>query len=69
MDIPREIRNEASFSEKDGVTTLVLVCVPVKASAAELRTFNEIRESMDQGYGGTLSQLSNYLEETKVYRQ
>ena len=62
MDVPREIRNEVTLSEKDGVTTLFLVCAPVNATAAELKTFDDIRESMEQGYGGTLSQLGQYLE-------
>ncbi|MES2892720.1 MAG: SRPBCC domain-containing protein [Bacteroidota bacterium] len=61
MDVPREIRNELTLTELDGVTTLVLVCTPVNANASEIQTFSDIADSMEHGYGGTLGQLEQYL--------
>jgi len=65
IEVPREILNEVSFSEKDGVTTLVLISRPVNASQQEEDTFNDIKESMEGGYGGTFDQLSTYLDSLK----
>lgn len=64
MDIPREILNKLSLEEQDGVTTLTLISEPINASEAEIETFIAIKESMEQGYGGTFGQLENYLNQT-----
>jgi len=62
LDVPREILNEVTLEETDGVTTLTLNSTPVNATAAEIDTFNAITESMQKGFSGTFGQLEKYLE-------
>jgi uncharacterized protein YndB with AHSA1/START domain len=59
---PMEIENSATFTEKDGVTTVSLRAVPFGESAAERQYFEELKPSLEQGYGGTLDQLGAYLK-------
>ncbi len=59
---PLEIENTATFTEKDGVTTVSLRAVPFGESAAERQYFEELKPSLEQGYGGTLDQLGGYLK-------
>jgi uncharacterized protein YndB with AHSA1/START domain len=59
---PLEIENTATFTEKDGVTTVALRAIPFGESAAERRYFEELKPSLEQGYGGTLDQLAAYLK-------
>ncbi|MBC7864826.1 MAG: SRPBCC domain-containing protein [Bacteroidia bacterium] len=61
LDFPKEILNTVTFSEKDGVTTLTITAKPLNATENEISTFYSLTESMQQGYGGTLDQLDNYL--------
>jgi uncharacterized glyoxalase superfamily protein PhnB/uncharacterized protein YndB with AHSA1/START domain len=62
MDVPREILNKITLTEKDGITTLLLYSEPVNASESEISTFAAITEGMEKGYGGTLNQLEHYLK-------
>ncbi|AYQ29799.1 MULTISPECIES: SRPBCC domain-containing protein [unclassified Polaromonas] len=59
---PMEIENTATFTEKDGVTTVSLRALPFGESAAERQYFEELKPSLEQGYGGTLDQLASYLK-------
>ena len=59
---PLEIENTATFTEKDGVTTVALRALPFGESAAERQYFEELKPSLEQGYGGTLDQLAAYLK-------
>jgi uncharacterized protein YndB with AHSA1/START domain len=59
---PMEIENTATFTEKDGVTTVSLRALPFGESAAERQYFEELKPSLEQGYGGTLDQLGDYLK-------
>ncbi len=59
---PLEIENTATFTEKDGVTTVSLRALPFGESAAERQYFEELKPSLEQGYGGTLDQLGDYLK-------
>ncbi|MBS1597002.1 MAG: SRPBCC domain-containing protein [Bacteroidetes bacterium] len=61
IDVPREMLVRITLSENNGATTLTLVSEPINASEKEIDTFNAIRESMVQGFGGTFNQLENYL--------
>lgn len=59
---PLEIENTATFTEKDGVTTVALRAIPFGESAAERQYFEALKPSLEQGYGGTLDQLAGYLK-------
>ncbi len=61
FDLPKEIHNSITLTEDNGLTTLQLVSKPVNASEAEIACFLSIKESMEQGFGGTFSQLQAYL--------
>jgi uncharacterized protein YndB with AHSA1/START domain len=62
FDLPKEILNSITLTEVDGITTLVLKSEPINASESEIDCFNSITESMEQGFGGTFSQLADYLD-------
>lgn len=61
FDLPKEILNSITFTEDNGITTLQLVSKPINASESEIACFHSIKESMEQGFGGTLGQLETYL--------
>lgn len=61
FDLPKEILNCITLTEKDGITTLELKSEPINASESEVNCFNSITQSMEQGFGGTFSQLADYL--------
>ena len=65
LDVPREILVKITLSEKDGTTTLSLVSEPLNATDSEANTFEAMKDSMNQGFGGTLSQLEAYLTLTQ----
>jgi uncharacterized protein YndB with AHSA1/START domain len=58
---PMEIQNTVTFSEKDGVTTVALRATPFGESADERKYFEELRPSLQEGYGGTFDQLADFL--------
>ena len=62
MDVPKEILCKITLTEKEGITTLLMQSEPYNASEAEINTFVAIYEGMEQGFGGTFSQLENYLK-------
>lgn len=65
LDVPREIRNTITLTEKNGITTLLLHSEAINASENEIKTFVAMTEGMQQGFGGTLNQLEKYLSGLK----
>lgn len=61
---PLEIENTVTFSEQDGVTTVTLRAQPFGEVQAERQFFDELRSSLEQGYGGTFDQLGEHLLRT-----
>jgi uncharacterized protein YndB with AHSA1/START domain len=58
---PLEILNILTFEEQDGKTLLTMRGGPVNPTDEEAAFFASMRESMEQGFGGTFSQLDEYL--------
>jgi uncharacterized protein YndB with AHSA1/START domain len=58
---PLEIENVVTFQERAGATTVILRAQPFGETPQERQYFQEIRPSLEQGYGGTLEQLTVYL--------
>ncbi|SDN42385.1 Uncharacterized conserved protein YndB, AHSA1/START domain [Paenibacillus sp. yr247] len=58
---PLEIRNTLTFEEQDGKTVLTMRGGPVNPTDEESAFFVSMTESMQQGFGGTFSQLDEYL--------
>lgn len=59
--IPLEIQNEVSFTEQAGKTLVTLHARPHGATEEERKVFESMFSSFEQGYGGTLEQLSTHL--------
>ncbi len=58
---PLEMLSTFTLTEQGGKTTFTIRWSPLNASAAERKTFDEGRGGMQQGWGGTLDQLKEYL--------
>jgi uncharacterized protein YndB with AHSA1/START domain len=58
---PLEIENSVTFTEHAGTTTVSLRAEPFGEVAEERKYFEELRSSLEQGYGGTFEQLADYL--------
>ena len=58
---PLEIQNTVTFTEQEGITTVTLRAEPFGEVEAERKYFEELRPSLEQGYGGTFEQLADYL--------
>jgi uncharacterized protein YndB with AHSA1/START domain len=58
---PLETLSTTTLTERDGRTTLELRWVAINATEAERKTFDSSHESMTQGWGGTMEQLTAYL--------
>ena len=58
---PREMLSTITFTEQLGRTTVTIRWAPHNATAVERKTFDEGRDSMKQGWGGTMEQLTAYL--------
>lgn len=61
-EFPKEIRNELTLTESDGVTTLVLRGGAIQASDAEAAFFEAMIGNMELGFAGTFEQLETYLK-------
>ncbi len=61
---PPEMLSSFIFTEQAGKTTFTVKWVPFNATEIEVKTFREGMASMQQGWTGTLDQLTEYL--TKV---
>jgi len=58
---PLEILNTLTLVERGGKTTLSLRGSPINPTVEERNTFESFFKSMEQGFGGTLVQLVEYL--------
>ena len=59
---PLELLSTFTFEQlPDGKTKFTVRWAPHKANAEEQKTFDSSRDSMTQGWGGTLEQLGAYL--------
>lgn len=58
---PLEILNTLTFTENEGKTTVTLRGGPINATEEEMKMFDSMHESMQQGFAGTFGQLDEYL--------
>ena len=59
---PRELLTTVTFEPQGAGTKLTVRWIPLEGSSAlERKTFDEGRESMKMGWGGTLDQFASYL--------
>lgn len=58
---PLEIENRVTITERDGVTTVQLRALPFGETPDERQYFEDLRPSLNEGYGGTLDQLEAHL--------
>ena len=63
---PLEMLSTTTFSEQAGKTTMTLKWAPLNATEEERKTFEAAHKGMEQGWTGTLDQLSEYLADAKV---
>ena len=63
---PLETLSTVIFTEQGGKTKVTVQWIPADSSSElERRTFDEGRDSMKQGWGGTMDQLATYLGQAK----
>lgn len=60
-DWPLETLSTVLFEEQGGKTKVTVQWLPHEATEAERRAFDEGRDSMKQGWGGTFDQFAAYL--------
>jgi uncharacterized protein YndB with AHSA1/START domain len=58
---PLETLSTLTFTEHDGKTTLTVHWIPINETDEERKTFEDGRDSMRQGWKGTMDQLAGYL--------
>lgn len=58
---PREVHSILILEDAGSKTKLLMRSYPINATDIEKKTFEEGRDSMRQGFGGTLSQLDEYV--------
>ena len=58
---PLEIENTVTFTEEGGGTTVSLRARPFGALEVERQYFDDLRGSLDDGYGGTFERLADHL--------
>lgn len=59
---PAEIINVFTFTEQDGVTTITNQCCPVDATAAEVASFEENKDSLRGGLEASMDKLAAQVE-------
>lgn len=64
---PLDLLMTVTFIERDGRTTVTLTNEPVNATAAERAAFEEGRDSMRKGFGGTFDQLAGFVSKDEEY--
>lgn len=62
---PLFLLTEVTFSERNGKTSVTIKWLPLDATEEERKVFDSRLDSMNQGWGGTLDQLTAYLAKTK----
>lgn len=60
---PLQMLSSVSFAEEGGRTTVTVQWAAFEATAEEQNVFTEGHASMQQGWGGTLDKLEEYLKE------
>ncbi|WP_157753029.1 SRPBCC domain-containing protein [Chitinophaga sp. MD30] len=63
LPFPLEVHYKLVFSEYNGATTITLTGTPVDADPEATAGFHAIRDSMEQGFGGTFGKLAHYLQQ------
>ena len=63
---PREMLSTITFEERQGKTTVTVRWSPYNATEAERKTFDAGRDSMKEGWTGTLDQLESDLAKAKL---
>jgi uncharacterized protein YndB with AHSA1/START domain len=63
---PLEMLSATTFTEQDGKTTMTLKWSPLNATEEECKTFAAAHKGMEQGWTGTLDQLTEYLAGSAV---
>ena len=63
---PLELHNTLTLTEHEGKTALALRTAPVEPTAAEREMFESFFDSMEQGFAGTMEQLTDYLDRVQV---
>ncbi len=58
---PLKLLTTVELNEIDGGTELILTWTPLDANEAECTIFGESMASMEQGWGGTFGQLTQFL--------
>ena len=61
QSFPLEILNTLTLMEHEGKTTLLIKGKSINATTDEVKFFEGMFESMQQGFGGTFDQLDEYL--------
>jgi uncharacterized protein YndB with AHSA1/START domain len=62
---PLDMLSTVSFEEQGGKTKVTVQWLPAdSATDVERKTFDEGRDSMKQGWGGTMDQFADYLKST-----
>jgi uncharacterized protein YndB with AHSA1/START domain len=62
---PLEILNTLTLTENARKTTLTIKGAPINATGEEYDKYEEMHQSMQQGFGGTFDQLAAYLQKIK----
>ena len=58
---PLEMLTESTFTEHQGRTTITIRMTPINATESERKTFDDGRNSMEEGFAGTFEKLDKYL--------
>lgn len=58
---PAELLTTVTFTESGGKTTVTVEWIPINATDEELKTFDDGRASMSQGWSETFDSLTEYL--------
>lgn len=61
-DFPQHILNMWTFEEENGKTTITLKGYPVDATEAQVKSYEGMHSSMQQGFAGTFEKLETYLK-------
>jgi uncharacterized protein YndB with AHSA1/START domain len=65
-DWPLEVLNTVTFTGHQDKTTVRLHGVPIHATEAERAKFRNFHSSMQQGFTGTMDQLTEYLKKVQA---
>jgi uncharacterized protein YndB with AHSA1/START domain len=63
---PLQMLTEATFTERDGKTTVTIKWLPLDSTEEERKVFDSMHASMNQGWTGTFEQLADYLTKIKL---